>query len=150
MMTILCTSAHITAIRKLIRNLRSRRLQLLHLFHCNAPDGPCQRSFGLDSLKVNPHLLRRLEPPHSPLQGLLLLLQLSYIMLRCRHLLLDGFQPLRRFPVLRKIHVRTATAQADDLKLMCLGDLLQGRFLSLHPGVPFRLLSPLALKALLL
>ena len=71
-------------------------------------------------------------------------------MLRCRHLLLDGLQTLRRFPVLRKIHMWTATAQADDLKLMHLGDLLQGHFLPIHPGVPFRLLSPLALKALLL
>ena len=127
-----------------------RRLQLLHLLHCNALDGSCQRFLRLDRIQVNPPLLRRLEPPYSPLQGLLLLLQFSYIMLRCRHLLLDSLQPLRRLPVLRKIHVRTATAQADNLKLVRLGNLYQDRFLTLHPDVPFRLLSPLAHKALLL
>ena len=44
--------------------------------------------------------LDRLEPPHSPLQCLPLLLQLGHIMLRCRHLLLNSLQPLRRRPVL--------------------------------------------------
>ena len=100
-----------------------RCLQLLHLLHCNALDGSCQRFLRLDRVQVNPHLLRSLELPHRPLQGLPLLLQYGYIMLRCRHLLLDSLQPLGRRPELRQVHVGTATAQADNLELMRLGNL---------------------------
>ena len=127
-----------------------RCLQLFYLLHCNALDGTCQCFLRPDRVQVNPHALRRLEPPYSLSESLFLLLQHSHVLLRCCHLFLNGLQSLRRRPVLRQVHVGTATAQADDLELMRLSDLRKGRFLPLHPGSPFRLLAAQAFKALLL
>ncbi len=35
----------------------SRRLELFHLLHRYALDGPCERLFGLDGIQAHPHLL---------------------------------------------------------------------------------------------
>ena len=99
-----------------------RRLQLLHLLHRHALDGPCQRLFRLYRVQIGLDLLHRFQQLHIPLQGLSLLFQGRDLLLCRYHLFLDSFKPLGRCSVLWQLHMRAATAQADDLKLVRLGD----------------------------
>ena len=99
-----------------------RRLQLLHLLHRHTLDGPCQRLFWLYRVQIGLDLLHRFQQLHIPLQGLSLLFQGRDLLLCRYHLFLDSFKPLGRCPVLWQLHMRAATAQADDLKLVRLGD----------------------------